>query len=521
GRGCASSDRGRVAETARRAEAVPEVSVPVIGEGRVWGALAMSAREELPLHPEDRLERFADLVTAAIANAEARVALRTTADEQGALRRVATLVAASAAPAEVFAAVTKEIAFVLGADATMLCRADLDGAAVVVGTWADGTPTPAIGTRIARGGTNLTTTVLETGHSARMESYEGASGDASEVARSHGLRSAVGAPILVEGSLWGLVVAGTTRDESLAPDAEERLTGFTELVATAIANAQSQGDLTSLAEQHAALRRVATLVARRVAPDVVFHAVAEEAGALLGADISALVRFESDDSVTVMAGPPPGPHPTGERVPIDPGFVVDAVRKTGRAARFETDDPAAETMPNAVRRLGVRSAVASPIVVEGALWGAVLLGSDGKSFTPETEQRLDEFTELVATAISNATARAELVESRARIVAAGDEARRRIERNLHDGTQQRLIALGLDLNRATMQADPEQQADFERMERDLASILEDLRELSRGLHPTLLSRAGLGPPLRVLARRSPIPVELDLDLPERPPTSVR
>src|SRR5262249_47572314 len=156
---------------------------------------------------------------------------------------------------------------------------------------------------------------------------------------------------------------------------EERLAGFSELVATAISNAQAQEDLRSLAEQQAALRRVATLVARRVPPDLVFRAVAEEAGGLLGGDLSALVRFEGDGAVPVRAGPPPGPHPPGERVAIDPGFVVHAVRETGRPARFETDDPAAEGMPDLVRRLALRSAVASPIAVEGAIWGAFVLGS--------------------------------------------------------------------------------------------------------------------------------------------------
>jgi signal transduction histidine kinase len=115
-----------------------------------------------------------------------------------------------------------------------------------------------------------------------------------------------------------------------------------------------------------------------------------------------------------------------------------------------------------------------------------------------------------------------LIASRARIVSAGDEARRRIERNLHDGTQQRLIALGLDLQhvRGTMRADPDATAGLERMERELDSILEDLRELSRGLHPPLLSRAGLDLSLRELARRSPIPVQLEVELSERPPTAV-
>jgi signal transduction histidine kinase len=137
---------------------------------------------------------------------------------------------------------------------------------------------------------------------------------------------------------------------------------------------------------------------------------------------------------------------------------------------------------------------------------------------PDAEQRLEKFTELVTTAIANATNRDELLASRARIVAAGDEARRRIERNLHDGTQQRLLALGLDLQRARLEI-PEDQDDtrvaLESAEQDLGSILEDLRELSHGLHPPLLSRLGLGPSLQALARRSPIPVRLQIELLDR------
>jgi signal transduction histidine kinase len=141
----------------------------------------------------------------------------------------------------------------------------------------------------------------------------------------------------------------------------------------------------------------------------------------------------------------------------------------------------------------------------------------------DAEARLQEFTELVATAISNAATRAELIASRARIVAAGDEARRRIERNLHDGTQQRLLALGLDLQavQAAVASEPDGvQARLAQIELDVESVLEDVRELSRGLHPALLSRGGLGPSLRTLARRSPIHVELEIDTEQRPPESI-
>jgi GAF domain-containing protein len=509
---------GESAEIARRYGWHSTIAAPITVEGRVWGVMMAMQSVPFPAGDEERLAQFTDLVATAIGNTQAQVAVQTAAQEQGALRRVATLVAASAAPSEVFAAVINEIALVLGADACMLCRVDPDGAAVVVGTWADGSPEPALGTRILRGGTNLITIVLGTGRPARMDSYLDAQGPASEFARTYGLRSAVGAPILVEGRLWGLVVAGTTHDEPLAPDAEQRLVGFTELVATAIANAQAHDDLTTLAEQQAALRRVATVVAQRATPEVVFWAVAREAGGLLGADLSVLVRLESDDTVTVMAGPSYGPHEPGERVPIDPRFVVEAVRKTGRPARFETDDPTAEGMPEIVRSLGVRSAVASPVVVEGALWGAIIVGSLDESLPTDLEQRLGKFTELVATGISNATARAELLASRARIVAAGDEARRRIERNLHDGTQQRLVTLGFAVRAAEAGLLPEQddvRAQLSGVATGLVGAIEDLQEISRGIHPAILSKGGLAPALQALAHRSAIPVDLVILADER------
>jgi signal transduction histidine kinase len=202
------------------------------------------------------------------------------------------------------------------------------------------------------------------------------------------------------------------------------------------------------------------------------------------------------------------------------------VLETGHAARVESyaDEEATGYASEFARTYGLRSAVGAPIVVEGRLWGLVVAGTTrDEPLPPDAEERLSGFTELVATAISNATARAELVASRARIVAAGDEARRRIERNLHDGTQQRLIALGLDLQ-SVQAAIPEDQSEthsaLAEVEHDLEAILVDLRDLSHGLHPPLLSRLGLGPSLQALARRSPIPVHLDVDLAERPAASL-
>jgi signal transduction histidine kinase len=154
----------------------------------------------------------------------------------------------------------------------------------------------------------------------------------------------------------------------------------------------------------------------------------------------------------------------------------------------------------------------------------IAAGSSLKQPLPaDTEARLASFTELVATAIANAESRAALATSRARIVAAADESRRRIERDLHDGTQQRLVALMLELQ-AAQAAQPcgvaELQAQLARTARGLAGVLEELREISRGIHPAILSRGGLRPALRGLARRSAVPVDLDLRAERRLPEPV-
>ena len=164
------------------------------------------------------------------------------------------------------------------------------------------------------------------------------------------------------------------------------------------------------AEVHAAndevdaLRRVATLVAQRVASVEIFSAVSDEVGRLFGSDISAIVRFERDGTAAVM-GVHGGPHAPGARVELEPGYVIASVRRAARAARFDTDDPQAAGMPEVVRTLGIRSGLASPIVVDGQLWGAITLASLGRSLPPGTERQLADFTELVATALANAQAR--------------------------------------------------------------------------------------------------------------------
>jgi signal transduction histidine kinase len=289
----------------------------------------------------------------------------------------------------------------------------------------------------------------------------------------------------------------------------------------------NRDDLTRLLAEQAALRRVATLVARRVVPAEIFSAVGEEISQLIGAHTAGVARFEPDGAATVVAalGQDVDAMPVGRRWEADDGMTTTAVWRTGRAARADEDD--FDRAPAAIaeerRRWGVRSVVASPIIVEGHRWGAMIVSTQGDPFPPDTEDRMANFTELVATAIANADSRAELKASRARVVAAGDEARRRIERDLHDGTQQRLVSVGLELRAAQAMVPPDVPdltAQLSHVAEDLAAAVTDLQEASRGIHPAVLSRGGLGPALRTLARRSALPVELDLRVDRRLPERI-
>jgi signal transduction histidine kinase len=315
--------------------------------------------------------------------------------------------------------------------------------------------------------------------------------------------------------------------QSLPADTEARLANFTELLGTAIANAQSRAELARLAEEQAALRRVATLVARGAPQEELFGAVTEEVGRLLGTHLAGMARYESDDTLTVLATwAAEGEHPLVPGPwPLEGGDLASTIWRTGRPVRIDDYHGVPGRIAAFVREeLGIGSSVGSPIVVAGRLWGALFVHSKQthQPLPRDTESRLTGFTELVATAIANAESRAELKASRARIVAAADETRRRLERDLHDGIQQRLVSLQLEL-RAVQAAVPpelgELERDLSRVAEGLASVFDELREISRGIHPAILSEGGLGPALRSLRRRSAVPVELDLQaevrLPER------
>ena len=216
--------------------------------------------------------------------------------------------------------------------------------------------------------------------------------------------------------------------------------------------------------------------------------------------------------------------PVGTRSELDDSLAVTQVYRTGRSARLDKRDLALVREPfrEAARRLDLTSTVVSPITVEGRLWGATTISAT-TPFPLGTETRLERFSDLLATAIANADSKSELAASRRRIVAASDEARRRIERDLHDGTQQRLVALGLAVR--TAEADVPEDCDdlrseLSRIATGLTDAVTELQEMSRGIHPAILSKGGLASALRALARRSAVPVQLDITTDARLPEPI-
>jgi signal transduction histidine kinase len=527
----ADSSSGALGFVVREAALRSAVGTPIIVDGHLWGLIAAGSSLEQPLPPdtETRLASFTELVATAVANTDSRAELARLAQEQAALRRVATLVARATPPDEVFAAVATEVGRLLEVDFAILVRYDPQDILEVVGTWTrTGAPAPTpVGGRLPLGGRNVTTLVHQTEQPARID-YSDVSGVIGDVAsRGWGLRSSVGVPVSAESRLWGcIVVAFSGQEPQPLPDGTEaRLASFTELVATAIANTQARMELRGFAEEQAALRRVATLVARGVPPVEIFSAVSGEVTGLFRAQAGVL-RFEHEGPAVVFVGISKEIDlPVGTRWEFQDGMASAEVYRTGRSARVDAMDwpSASGPVAGAARRLGIVSNVGSPIVVEGRLWGAMIAVSTDEPLPFGLEGRLEKFTELVATAIANAESRSQLAASRRRIVAASDQARQRIERDLHDGTQQRLVALGLGARVAQADAGAgreELQAELSRIAAGLADAVAELQELSRGIHPAALSVRGLQPALRTLARRSAVPVDLEVTTDARFPEPV-
>ena len=275
-------------------------------------------------------------------------------------------------------------------------------------------------------------------------------------------------------------------------------------------------ELRDLAAEQAALRRVAVVVAGEHDPQRVFAVATEEVARLLGAATSNMVRFEDDGTATVEgAWSAPGTQavPTGTKLALDSPTAAARIRATGRPARVDDFSTMPGTDAARLRHYRFTAAIGAPIALSGKLWGAVMVSTtEPEPFLPGAEQRIADFAELVALALANAEAREELAASRARIVAAGDDERRRLERNLHDGAQQRLVALALMLRVAEAKTDGEAKDLLKSASAELTDALAELRELARGIHPSILTDRGLVPALEMLASRCDLPVGLDVEV---------
>ena len=438
----------------------------------------------------------------------------TLAEERAALLRVATLVAGGAAAHDVLAAVAREIGELLDLPAVEMSRLDPGGASsVVVGAWGR-IPHPfQVGTRWRLEGPTVSNEVLRTGRTARVDDYEALDSEMAAAVRSAGVHSAVGVPIVVEGELWGVLATGALVGESLPDDIEERLEEFTRLLAAAISNTQAREELDRVINEQSALRRIATLVAQDADPGTIFDAVCEETGRIFEASTVNLARFTDDGLNVTMAGwSHRGVHiPTGSVLPLEGESINNLVREKRAPGRYDTYERAAGPLAARLRELGVRSEVGAPVLVDGRVWGALIAGTDDPEPLPVgIELRLAGFAELIATAVSNAAKRAELLASRARIVAAQYEQRRNVVRDLHDGAQQRLVNAVIQLQLAAGRDDlsPETSALIHAALEHAEGAVDELRELAHGIHPSVLTHYGLSAAVESLGERSPLPVQV-------------
>jgi signal transduction histidine kinase len=446
----------------------------------------------------------------------ARDELRLLAAEQTALRRVATLVARETPPEELFAAVTKEVGEVLGVDATHLGRFEGD-TVVSVAFWGRYAGVP-LGARFPLDGDSVSARVWRTGRPGRMDGYDGVSGAIAATLRELGIRSAIGVPVSVEGRTWGVMTATSMQEAPLPAAIESRLQGFTELLATAIANAEARAEVARLVEEQAALRRVATLVAQGVAPAAVFDAVTGEAAEFLDASAVTLGRYEDDELIVIAQRGRATYVQVGDRYPMGGTNVSSTVLRTGRTARLDDLAMATGRIGAVARESGARSVVAAPVTVDGRTWGVLVAAwTDRPPPAAETEQRMAGFAELLGTAIANAHGRDQLTASRGRVLVAGDDARRRVVRDLHDGAQQRLVHTIVTLKLA-QRALHKHAGDAETLLADALGSAEqamvEVRELAHGILPAVLMRGGLRAGVNALTSRIDLPVEVDVS-PER------
>jgi PAS domain S-box-containing protein len=438
------------------------------------------------------------------------------AAREASLRRIAALVAGGAASPDVFAAIAREVAQVLGIAMVVVWHYEPDRPASVAGAWSDRPHPFEAGSSWEADERTVAALLPELGRPKRIEDFGAIGGTIADALCGAGIGSGAGAAIVVDGQLWGTMGAGVAEGEPLDTGLEHRLAEFTELLATAISMAHARTNVQRLADEQAALRRVATLVARESPPADVFGAVTEEVGRLLQVEDMKLVRFEPDATATVLAswGQDDAPTAAGTNWSLAGDSVTAVVHRTGRPARVDDYANVAGPLAKYLRSVGVRSAVATPVMVGRQLWGALIASSRRPEPLPSgTESQIAEFTELVATAIANIQARTDLAASRTRIVAATDAERRRVVRDLHDGAQRWLVhtIITLKLAKRAEKHDEDRVPVLLTEALDHAQqAIDELRELAHGILPAVLTQGGLPAAVDSLASRMPLPVKTDV-----------
>jgi GAF domain-containing protein len=488
--------------------------VPILlQEGELWGALIVAGREPMPAAIESHLADFAELASTAISAAQTRAQLRVLADEQAALRRVAELVAREAPADQVLEAVAVQASELAGVDFTTLLRFELDGSTEIVAL--HGAPGDVkVGMRAPGRGDGAVQRVWRTRRAARVDNLADMSGQWPQVAHGFGFSASAAVPVLLDKRLWGALVV-VARDEPLPPAIEEHLTDFAELASTAISAAQARTELRVLAEEQTAFRRVAELVARGAALEEVFAAVANEASKLLGEIATALLRYDPGEVAVVVAACN-SPAPVGLIIPCGSDTPAGEVPRTDPAGRG--DSSAGTPLSDLARHIGGQTGVAVPVAVEGRIWGALTASTPGPPLPVATDERLAQFAELAAAAIANAENKAKLTVSRARVVATADETRRRVQRDLHDGAQQRLVhtllALGIARDAAAAGRPTAELIDEAIHHADRANS--ELRDLVRGILPASLTHGGLRTAVESLVSDMPVHIDVHVTAPRLP-----
>jgi len=503
---------------------------------RAWDA--WQREPDLPWHAEsrwicadgERILRFTawhEVPSGLIYCAGQEVTDGRAAQERAALQRVAALVAQGTPPASVFEAVTTELRTLLSVAGCMLGRYEPDGSVTLLSDSVDIGTGLAPGTVLRYAAGTAGAKVRDSAEPVLDDDPTGLPSPLREEVYRLGTTEAIKVPVMVDGQVWGYLAA-SWRDTA-PPEVESRLARFTELVTMAINNADgrarldaSRERLAEYAEEEAALRRVATTVAASAPTTEVFDVVTAELRRLLHIESAVLQRFEDDGTATVVAICDPQDliadgGSARSRVSTENGNLVTKVRRSGRAELLGSYDDESSLITTDLGGAGVLGAVGVPVKVAGRQWGMAAVAWR-RPVTRDLKSRLTEFTELLSIAIGNADSRERLAASRLRVIAAADQARQRIERDLHDGVQQRLVTLALDLQE--LSEHEVRPGDLQRIGKGLRTAMEELREIASGIHPLVLRQHGLERALRGLARRAKVSIRLDLRLHGRLPEPV-